>query len=94
MKNLIVSYDLNGNVPTHAEMDKHIKAGCFQYARILETVWFVKTNYTAREMFEYMNSILSANDRLIVVEASDGIWRNLLINAQALEGAWNNNLAA
>lgn len=94
MKNFIVSYDLNGHTPTHAQMDKHIKAGCYQYGRILETVWFIQYKGTAEDLFNYLWRIMSPNDRLMVVEGKQAVFANLLIKDNAVVTAWNNRRAA
>lgn len=91
MANYIVSYDLNGAVPTHAQMDAHVKTSGWANGRILETVWYIGTSASQRQVYDHFNSILSANDRLIVVTAANATWRNLLINDKSLLDAWQNN---
>ena len=89
MANYIVSYDLNGSTPTHSQMDKHIalKPG-WSRGRILETVWYIGTQDTQIEVYNHFNSILSFNDRLLVVTAQSAHWRNLLIADQAIQDSW------
>lgn len=94
MKNFIVSYDLNGRVPTHAQMDAHIRKGCYQYARVLETVWFVQANLTADQLAAHLLEVMSKNDRLVVVEGTRAIFQNLLVDDHVIINAWNNRLAA
>lgn len=88
-QNYIISYDLNGNVPTHAQMDKHLHAATEAYGRILETVWYARTDKTTKEVYDYVDRILSANDRLIVARSSDAWFRNLLVNQPSLQQAWS-----
>jgi hypothetical protein len=87
--NYIVSYDLNGKVPTHAQMDAHLKKAGYGRGRILETVWYVKASDRLETVFNYINTILSPNDRLIVVKAANSMFRNLLIQNNLLVDAWN-----
>ena len=94
MRNFIVSYDLNGPHPTHAEMDEHLDKVQCNYGRILETVWFIKANTTADALAAYIKQILSKNDRLVVVQGGAAIFDNLLIEDQAVVNAWNNQRAA
>lgn len=91
MANYIVSYDLNGRVPTHATMDKHMEDAGWTRARILETVWYVGTTQTRRQVYEHINSILSTNDQIIVVRASGMTFRNLLVEDDSFESIWNEN---
>lgn len=78
MANYFVSYDLNGAHPTHDKMDEHLKKLGRCVARVLETVWYVKTKKTEEELFEYVDSICSANDRVLVTTASSTTYRNLI----------------
>ncbi len=94
MNNFIVSYDLNGRTPTHAEMDKHIRMGCHQYGRILETVWFIQASSTVEQLFAYLWKIMSPNDRLMVVEGNYAAFMNLLVVDQVVIDAWNGQRAA
>lgn len=88
MANYIVSYDLNGTVPTHAEMDQHMEDAGWARARILETVWYVGTKQNRKEVYDHINSILSKNDQIIVVRARGGVFRNLLIKNKRFESLW------
>lgn len=87
-KNYILSYDLNGRTPTHAQMDAHIRAFAAEYGRILETVWYIRSSATLEQVYEYMNRLLSLNDRIIVIEARNAWVRNLLIQIPSLQEAW------
>jgi hypothetical protein len=94
LKNFIVSYDLNGRTPTHAQMDAHIKAGCRQYGRILETVWYIQADTTADALAIYLWQIMSPNDRLMVVEGGRAMFKNLLVRDDEVIKAWNGRHAA
>ena len=89
MTNYILSYDLNGSVPTHRQMDEHIHSACFQYGRILETVWYIRSDWTLEQLYRHINAILSPNDRVAIVEAKDMWFRNLLVSIESLQGAWS-----
>lgn len=91
MANYIVSYDLNGPNPTHHAMDKHMEKAGWARGRILETVWYVGTTHTLQQVAEYVNDILSQNDRLMVVPASDIRYRNLLIKGESVVQAFASN---
>ncbi len=89
MANYFISYDLNGQTPTHREFDEHLeKLGKCVY-RVLETVWYVHTSQTRDQVYAHANSILSPNDRLLVIVASDCTWRNLLVPSEHIQKCWN-----
>jgi hypothetical protein len=87
--NYFASYDLNGQRPTHREMDEHLKKLGPCVHRVLETVWYIRTSKSRDELYQYMNSILSNNDRILVIVASDCTWRNLLVSDEAIKNCWN-----
>ena len=91
MANYIVSYDLNGNTPTHAQMDKHMESAGWARGRILETVWYVGSTMNREAVFNHINSILSTDDRLIVVEAREATFRNLLVTDKSFQDEWAKN---
>ena len=92
MANYIVSYDLNGSTPTHAQMDAHIaKQATWSRGRILETVWYIGTSDCQTAVYDHINAILSSNDRLIVVTASSARFRNLLITDASLLASWSSH---
>lgn len=89
MPNYIVSYDLNGSTPSHAQMDNHIRQNTnWLFGRVLETVWYIRTEQSADEVYDHFDAILSNNDRLLVVEGTQAVFRNLLIRSDALKQAW------
>lgn len=94
MNNLLVTYDLNGKTPTHAQVDKHLKALPCTYGRILETVWFVHGAFTADQLANYMRQIISRNDRLVVVQCSRGLFQNTLTGDGPLVRTWNSQQVA
>lgn len=88
MANYFVSYDLNGQHPTHPEMDAHLKKLGPCVYRVLETVWFVRNARSRDQMYGYVGSICSDNDRVLIVVASDAMWRNLLVSTEAMQKCW------
>lgn len=70
-------------------MDKHIAASRWAYARILETVWYIKADATVQQVFKYVSSILSQNDRIMVVQGGGAQFYNLLVEDEAVVAAWN-----
>ncbi|WP_430431166.1 hypothetical protein [Oceanicaulis sp.] len=91
MANFILSYDLNGHAPSHADIDEHLLKLPGEKARLLETVWYVAFPGSAEQLRQYMDMLLSANDQVLVVEAVEAAWRNILVEDQALKNAWHRN---
>lgn len=92
MANYLVSYDLNGSTPTHAQMDAHIAARTdWSRGRVLETVWYIGANYDAEAVYDYFNRVLSDNDRLLVVQATFATFRNLLVTGPSLQSSWSSH---
>ena len=87
-RNFFFSYDLNGKAPSHADMDKHIRKLPCNVERVLETVWFIHTLWDKSSLYNYLNSILSQNDRVLLVEAEDAVMRNLLVPNQTIQNEW------
>lgn len=87
--NFFFSYDLNGQQPTHAQMDQHVKKLGKCVHRVLETVWYVRTSKTQQELYEYVNSILSNNDGVLIIAASNCTFRNLLVPDASILDCWN-----
>lgn len=89
MANFIVSYDLNGPHPSHKQMDEHLARVGAKRARVLETVWWVDYSGTAAQLRDYLQTILRAEDRLLVCACSSAAWQNLLVDGNSLAQAWN-----
>ena len=88
MANFFVSYDLNGPNPTHSEMDEHLGKLNGAAYRVLETVWYIKHSGSANDVYEHARTILSPNDRLLVIEAQRSSWDNLLVPDEVMQSNW------
>ncbi len=91
MANYIASYDLNGPGPSHQEMDDHIRQLPCQWARVLETVWYIGTSIPMQDLKSHLASILGPEDLLLVVQCSEATWTKLLVANDPLLAAWNSN---
>lgn len=91
MPNYIVSYDLNGPKPSHAQVDKHLESVCSHRGRILETVWYVGYSGTQKQLIDHIKTIFGKEDLLIVVKAESATWTKLLVTDEWLKGAWSAN---
>lgn len=87
MPHFLISYDLNGPLPTHKQVDEHLSKVSVQQGRVLETVWYARCGGTAAQLRDYLDRILTKNDQVIVVEISIAAWRNLLVTDEAMSAA-------
>ncbi|WP_152533422.1 MULTISPECIES: hypothetical protein [unclassified Labrenzia] len=91
MSNYILSYDLNGDNPSHEQMDEHLQKLGVAVGRVLETVWYVGYSGTLAQLRDYVKKILSSDDLLLVVEADEATWTKLLVSSDSLKTAWSGN---
>ncbi|MEO3998550.1 hypothetical protein [Mesorhizobium sp. CAU 1732] len=93
MSNFILTYDLNRSRPTHGQMDSHLLAlgPNFVCVRILESVWYIAGPTNSVQLREYTQRILTDNDLLIVVEASNAAWTCLLVNGDQFKATFEAN---
>ena len=96
MSNFILTYDLNGPLPTHKQMDEHLNAlgSNFVRGRILESVWYVRGPTTAVLLRAYVQRILSPNDLLIVAETTYVAWTKLLVDPAQFKMTFENQSLA
>ena len=102
MANFIVTYDLNNPHPTHAEMDRHLRAlgAGFLTARTLESTWYVAGPTNPPALRDYVASILDvdqhsrADDLLLVAETGYVAWTKLLIDDGAFKRTFETSPAA
>lgn len=92
--NFIVTYDLNGPRPSHAEMDRHLAAlgPSSLRGRVLETVWYVAYPGNAVQLRDYIRRILGPEDLLLVVEATNAAWTKLLVDDVSFQTAFNQSV--
>lgn len=86
MANFIVTYDLNGPLPSHQDVDRELRA--LGASRILETVWWLPWYGGAERLRDHLLSTLRVEDGLLVCECSSAAWNALLVSGPALKEAW------
>ncbi len=91
MANYIISYDLNGAVPSHTQVDDLLEELGATRARILETVWYVGWSGSMTDLFAHVDGLMSRNDQLIVIAAENASFRNLLIKDESFQESWAAN---
>jgi hypothetical protein len=88
LANFIISYDLNGPVPSHKQMDDHLAKLTAKRGRVLETVWWVEYPGTAAQLRDQVKTILGTEDLLLVIEGKSAAWTKLLVDTPAFKQAW------
>lgn len=91
MANFIVSYDLNGSLPSHKQVDDLLAGLGAARGRILETVWYVGWPGTAAQLLDKLRPSFSSNDLLFVAECQEAAWTKLLLSDDSLREAWAGN---
>lgn len=66
--NLIISYDLNRPGQTYDEVEKRIKE-LGSAIKLLETVWFVSSQYSATVTRDHVRQSTDKNDSVVVIDA-------------------------
>lgn len=87
MASYLVSYDLNGPVPSHKQMDDLIPKLAVKAGRVLETVWWVDFPGSEVQLRDRLLTILRKEDRVFVCACPRAAWYNFLVDDAALKGA-------
>lgn len=89
MGNFFISCDLiQGEEEIRARMDEHIaRLGPCAF-RVLENVWHVRSAGTLQALYGYVNKVLPMDDRIIVIEAEDCMFRGLLVSKEHMKNCW------
>ncbi len=76
--NLFVSYDLHEPGKNYEAVIEAIKA-LGNWAKVHYSLWYVNSNLTAKQVAERVRATMDANDKLLVIDASnnDAYWYNL-----------------
>lgn len=76
MKNLFISYDLMNPGQKYAAVEKAINA-CGPGIRVHFSLWFIKSDMSAKQAADAIQPSLDSNDKLIVIEADNAAWLSL-----------------
>jgi hypothetical protein len=87
VRTLLIAYELVGTTASsveHAEILERIKQFP-SWVHVQENLWVIRTESTASAVRKALNEYLHSKDRLlIVVLASEGVWRQPLCETDAL----------
>jgi len=78
---LLISYDLRTPGKDYANLWEHLRS-YKNYAKPLESVWLVRTSYSAEQVRDFARSYIDQNDRIFVVDVTSrpSAWNNLPAN--------------
>lgn len=77
MNKYIVTYDLNTPGKSYSSLISKIKT--YQYSKICESVWIVRSNNSSSEIRDNLLSEMDNNDRLFVAKLTgEAAWRNCI----------------
>jgi hypothetical protein len=85
---IIVSYDLISPGQHYKKVAEAIKS-LGEWTKVLESLWYVRTDHTLEESVNVIWASMDSNDKLFVTEISDAAWRNLLPEpAKLMQAHW------
>lgn len=76
MPNLFVSYDLIAPNKNYAAVEQAIRQ-LGVVSRVLLSVWYVKTMYSAEQARDHIRNAIDQNDKLLVIDANNAFGQNI-----------------
>ena len=72
----LVSYDFRAPRKDYAPLHAHLKT--YAWAKPLESLWFIKTDLSAKALGTAVANHMDGDDKLVVVDVgSDAAWKNI-----------------
>lgn len=81
MRKLAISYDLNRPGQNYPHLYAAIKQ-LGDWIHPMESLWFVRSQYTAKQSVEHLRRFVDANDKLFACEV--GTWASLNVDSDFL----------
>lgn len=78
MNIILVSYDLMSPGQDYSKLGAHLRSYP-GYIKPLESLWFLKTSYSASKVRDRVKNYVDSNDRLMVIDVTgdSAAWYNL-----------------
>lgn len=76
MTAFVVAFDTKAHTASIEKRLQALEPG--QSWKLLDTVWFLRSQKSGEQIYEHLNAALGAGDRLIVVKSSGATFRDLL----------------
>lgn len=85
-RNMIISYDLRNQKDYKILIEAIQKLG--QASRVLESVWYVRTEYTAVQIRDHLKNHIDNDDGVAVFDCSNNTWATYGANAEKMKSLW------
>lgn len=71
MKTYLISYDLGSpeNINDYIKISEAIRSH-LNWAKVLQSVWIVKTNRSRQEIFNVIKNTIDSNDKILIIEVT------------------------
>jgi hypothetical protein len=81
MNTILISYDLKTPGKDYQKLWDYLKTYP-SWAKPLESVWILKTNFSTKEVRDNLLSYIDANDKILIIDVTDrsSSWKNLSAN--------------
>lgn len=74
--NILITYDLNKSGQNYEALIEKIKT-LGAWAKVQQSVWYLHTSYSSKEVLEMLSTVTDYNDSLFVAQLSEANWRGL-----------------
>lgn len=88
MNNLFIAYDLDKPGQNYAGVEQAIKS-LGAWAHVQLSVWYVRSQYDCQTAAQFIRKQMDTNDRLIVIDALNAYWYNLIAESNFIQSQWN-----
>lgn len=88
MANFIVAYK-GDTLPASEKVDAHLTIQAANCGQLLPNVWWVDYHGSAAALRNWVQKILAPQDLLVVVEAKNAAWSEILVDGDVLAHAWD-----
>lgn len=89
-KNFFIAYDLLKPGQQYDRMEEGIKKVCTWYMKLQYSLYYIRSEYTASEIYDTLRSYQDANDKLAVIQASNAVVSSLSdAQRQVFLNLWN-----
>jgi hypothetical protein len=88
MPNYFVSYEVKGQRPSRDDIESHLAKLAPSVLSLLNNVWYINYEGDVNSVYQHVNKLVPATDRLLVIDAKTCEWRNLIAPSDHLKNSW------